>query len=155
MVQMPYNGLFSRSQADKSAGERPGKFSIKQRAEDMDLTARLIAVLPEQTGQGKNGVWKKQDIIVETEAQYPKKVCISVWGDKIDKSLFQKGTKLAISFDVESREFNGKWYTDVKAWKIQLASDARSSQGSPEEPYSPPLSQNGNLSDNYDSSCPF
>jgi hypothetical protein len=87
----------------------------------MQLTAKLIQVLPLQTGTGKNGQWKKQDIIVETEGQFPKKVCISIWGDKINESQLQVGSQLAISFDVESREYNGKWYTDVKAWKIEAA----------------------------------
>lgn len=87
----------------------------------MQLTAKLIQLLPLQTGTGKNGEWKKQDIIVETDAQYPKKVCISIWGDKINTSLLQIGKSLTISFDVESREYNGRWYTDVKAWKIEAA----------------------------------
>ena len=87
----------------------------------MQLTAKLIQLLPLQTGTGKNGQWKKQDIIVETEGTYPKKVCISIWGDKINESVLKLGSQLAISFDVESREYNGKWYTDVKAWKIEAA----------------------------------
>jgi hypothetical protein len=87
----------------------------------MQLTAKLITLLPAQTGTGKNGQWKKQDIIVETEATYPKKVCVSVWGDKIDATSLQPGNLLKIDFDVESREYNGRWYTDVKAWKIELA----------------------------------
>ena len=91
----------------------------------MQLTAKLIQVLPLQTGTGKNGQWKKQDIIVETEGQYPKKVCVSVWGDKINESQLQVGAQLTISFDVESREYNGRWYTDVKAWKIEAAGAAQ------------------------------
>ena len=91
----------------------------------MQLTAKLIQVLPLQTGTGKNGQWKKQDIIVETEGQFPKKVCISIWGDKINESQLQLGAQLAISFDVESREYNSKWYTDVKAWKIEAAGAAK------------------------------
>jgi hypothetical protein len=87
----------------------------------MQLTARLVQLLPLQSGTGKNGQWKKQDIIVETEATYPKKVCISVWGDKIETVSLQTGSLLKIDFDVESREFNGRWYTDVKAWKIETA----------------------------------
>ncbi len=86
----------------------------------MQLQARLIQVLPAQTGEGRNGPWKKQDIIVETDGQYPKKVCVSIWGDKISESQLQIGNMLDLSFDVESREFNGKWYTDVKAWKVEL-----------------------------------
>ncbi len=92
----------------------------------MQLTARLIQLLPLQTGTGKNGQWKKQDIIVETEATYPKKICVSIWGDKIDTTSLQQGNLLKIDFDVESREFNGRWYTDVKAWKIEVAGGAPS-----------------------------
>ena len=62
----------------------------------MQLTAKLIQILPLQTGSGKNGEWKKQDIIVETSEQYPKKVCISIWGDKINKSLLQEGAMLLV-----------------------------------------------------------
>ena len=87
----------------------------------MQITAKLSQLLPLQTGTGKNGPWKKQDIIVETEATYPKKICISIWGDKIDTGQLQPGNILKIDFDVESREFNGRWYTDVKAWKIEVA----------------------------------
>lgn len=85
----------------------------------MQLTAKLIQILPLQTGSGKNGEWKKQDIIVETDGQYPKKVCISVWGDKINAKHLVVGNKLKIDFDVESREYNSRWYTDVKAWKVE------------------------------------
>jgi hypothetical protein len=87
----------------------------------MQITAKLTQLLPIQTGTGKNGEWKKQDIIVETEGQYPKKICVSVWGDKINESHLQIGKELRIDFDIESREFNNKWYTDIKAWKIEVA----------------------------------
>lgn len=87
----------------------------------MQLTAKLVQLLPLQTGSGRNGEWKKQDIIVETEGQYPKKICISIWGDKINASQLQVGRMLNISFDIESREYNGRWYTDVKAWKVEPA----------------------------------
>lgn len=87
----------------------------------MQLTAKLVQVLPLQTGTGKNGQWKKQDIIVETEGQYPKKVCVSIWGDKINEQVLKPGNMLNISFDVESREYNGRWYTDVKAWRVEPA----------------------------------
>ena len=87
----------------------------------MQLTAKLTQLLPIQTGTGKNGEWKKQDIIVETDGQFPKKVCISIWGDKINEGQLQIGNLLKIDFDIESREYNGRWYTDIKAWKIEVA----------------------------------
>lgn len=104
----------------------------------MELTAKLTQLLPLQTGTGKNGQWKKQDIIVETDGTYPKKVCISIWGDKINESVLKIGSQLAISFDVESREYNGKWYTDVKAWKIEAAGAAKNAgvdAGPIDQPY--------------------
>jgi hypothetical protein len=86
----------------------------------MQLTAKLLTLLPLQTGKGKNGDWKKQDLIVETGEAYPKKICVCVWGDKINQSVLVVGNELKIDFDVESREYNGRWYTDVKAWKIEM-----------------------------------
>lgn len=87
--------------------------------EPMQLTAKLVQILPLQTGTGRNGEWKKQDIIVETDGQYPKKICISIWGDKINASQLVVGNVLKIDFDVESREYNSRWYTDVKAWRVE------------------------------------
>lgn len=86
----------------------------------MIITAKLIHLLPIQKGEFKNGQWKKQDIIVETDGQYPKKVCVSIWGDKIKEDQLQVGNFLTISYELESREYNNKWYTDVKAFKIEL-----------------------------------
>ena len=87
----------------------------------MQISGKLVQLLPPQTGQGKNGQWKKHEIILETEGQYPKKVCIAIWGDKADEKILQVGNSLKIDFDVESREYNGRWYTDVKAWKVEMA----------------------------------
>jgi hypothetical protein len=85
----------------------------------MEISGNIIQVLPLQTGEGKNGPWKKQDFVIETESQYPKKVCISMWGDRIDENMIKVGNGVTASIDVESREYNGRWYTDVKAWKLE------------------------------------
>lgn len=91
----------------------------------LDISGKVVFILPEQTGTGKNGQWVKQDFVIETQEQYPRKVCFSAWGDKaaIAKSL-KSGDMVNISFNAESREFNGKWYTDLKAWKIDTASSS-------------------------------
>jgi hypothetical protein len=103
----------------------------------MEITGRIIQLLPLQTGQGKNGVWKKQDFVIETEGQYPKKVCISAWGDKVSESVLVAGKEVTVSFDIESREFNGRWYTDVRAWKVEEAGG-----GAAVEPYFAAAQQN-------------
>ncbi len=94
---------------------------IKQNLQicQMDIKGKAIQLLPLVTGQGKNGEWRKQDFLIEIGDQYPKKVILSLWGDKIDQNPFAIGDEITVSFDVESREYNGKWYTDLRAWKIQ------------------------------------
>ncbi|RYF95835.1 MAG: DUF3127 domain-containing protein [Chitinophagaceae bacterium] len=89
----------------------------------MEISGKLVQLLPPQTGAGKNGAWKKQDFIIETGGQFPKKVCIATWGDKIDIGSFRIGDTIEVSFDVESREYNSRWYTDVKAWKVVSKQD--------------------------------
>ena len=124
----------------------------------MQLTAKLVQVLPLQTGAGKNGQWKKQDIIVETEGQYPKKVCVSIWGDKINDQVLKVGSMLNISFDVESREYNGRWYTEARAWKIEwTAEGARPLQTGTSSYKAPEPVKQENVFDNPfdDSSLPF
>lgn len=100
----------------------------------MQLTAKLVQLLPLQKGESKNGPWSKQDIIVETDGTYPKKVCISIWGDKINTAQLQEGATLDIQFEVESREYNSKWYTDCKAWKIDVAGAATQGYTAPQQP---------------------
>lgn len=92
----------------------------------LEIQGKLIQINPEQTGTGRTGNnWVKQDIIIETGDQYPKKICITCWGDKAEmiKNL-QPGTDLKVAIDIESREFNGKWYTNLKAWKIEATASS-------------------------------
>ncbi|MFM1899019.1 MAG: hypothetical protein RL577_1259 [Bacteroidota bacterium] len=93
----------------------------------MEITGKIIQVLSKQTGQGKNGTWEKQEYILEVPGTYPKKVCFNLWGDKIAKFAIQEGQDLTVSIDVESREYNGRWYTDVKAWNVQAAGSSPAS----------------------------
>ncbi|HAC14667.1 MAG TPA: hypothetical protein DCE78_01800 [Bacteroidetes bacterium] len=86
---------------------------------DLKVTGIVSEVLQEMSGQGKNGTWRKREFILETQEQYPKKICIVQWGDEIDASNLQTGEQITASIDVQSREYNGRWYTDVKAWKIE------------------------------------
>jgi hypothetical protein len=84
----------------------------------MDIKGKVIQLLSPQTGQGKKGVWKKQEFVIETQSQYPKKVCLSMWGDKIDQFKISVGETVTVSFELESREYNSRWYTEARAWKI-------------------------------------
>ena len=87
----------------------------------LELSGKVVHLLAEQTGTGKNGQWSRQDLVIETEEQYPRKVCLSAWGEKVSLIRNLKpGTPVKVSFQAESREFNGRWYTDLKLWKIEL-----------------------------------
>lgn len=84
----------------------------------MEITGKIIRVLALQSGQGKNGEWRKQEFILQTEGQYPKNICFSMWGNLIDQSQIEESSNVKVSFDIESREFNSRWYTEAKAWRI-------------------------------------
>lgn len=86
---------------------------------DLKLKGKVTQILEEQSGTGKNGPWRKQDFILETKEKYPKQVCITQWGDKIDKFDIEEGEELTVFFNIQSREYKGNWYTDVKAWKVE------------------------------------
>ncbi len=105
----------------------------------MEINGKIIELLPVKSGESANGTWRKQEYILETEGQYPKKVCFMAWGDKIDEFGIKQGDNLVVSVDLESREFNGRWYTDVKAWKVARAgAEAHDAPYSaPDAPYAP------------------
>jgi hypothetical protein len=84
----------------------------------MEISGKIIAVLPIATGQGKNGTWRSQDYVLETADQYPKKVCFNLFGDKIDQFPMAIDEVVNVSFDVESKEYNGRWFTNLRAWKV-------------------------------------
>lgn len=88
----------------------------------MELEGKLIVKLDPITGEGRNGPWKKQSFVIETLDNYPKKVCFTIWGDRVPLNNFTESDTIRVSFDAESREYNGNWYTDLKCWKIELSS---------------------------------
>ena len=86
----------------------------------MELTGKIIDVLPERGGVSKAGnEWKIQAYVLETQEQYPRKMMFNVFGaDRISQFNIQLGEVLTVSFDIDSREYNGRWYNDIRAWKV-------------------------------------
>ena len=108
----------------------------------MELEGRIVEILPEQTGQGRTGnTWRKQSFVVEYgEGNYPKKVCVDVWGDNIATlNKLNVNDDVKVSIDIESREYNGKWYTNVKAWRIESKAPAQQQTASAPPMDEPPL----------------
>lgn len=104
----------------------------------LEITGKFVQLLPLQSGTSARGEWRKQDFIMETEEQYPKKVCISLWGDKLAEiEGIQAGETITASVNIESREFNGRWYTDVRAWRIQRNQPSASTGSVPPPPLPP------------------
>jgi hypothetical protein len=85
---------------------------------DLIVKGTVKEILPVQTGEGKNGTWSKSGFVVEYEdGKYNKSVAIETWGDKLE--LPGVGQDVSVSVNIESREYNGKWFTNVRAWKIE------------------------------------
>ena len=122
---------------------------------------RLVQVLEEVSGVGKTGnSWKKQSFVVELDGSstYPKKVCLTAWGDKVDTlKRLTIGDRISAAFDVESREYQGRWYTDLKAWKIDV--EANRSTGGGVDPFDgvdvPPMDNNSPASIPDENDLPF
>ncbi len=107
----------------------------------MQIEGTVTQLLEEVTGEGKNGTWRKQEFILETGGKYPKQVCIVMWGDSIDQFALSQGQVITAHLDVASREYNGRWYTDVKAWKVESGTAAPAVATL--EPYDPGADDDG------------
>ena len=94
----------------------------------MEFTGRIIAVLEARSGVARTtgNPWMMQDYVIEeTMGQYPKRMCFNVFGeDKIKNFNIQVGQELTVSFDVNAREYQGRWYNDIRAWKVEPAAQA-------------------------------
>ena len=84
-----------------------------------DITGKIIAVLPTRSGTSARGTqWSSQTSVIETHEQYPKRVAFDVLGDKISEFNLQVGEEVTVSFDINAREYNGKWWNSVNAWQV-------------------------------------
>ena len=113
----------------------------------METRGKVIAIPPLQIGEGRNGQWKKQEYVIEYEqnSQYPRKMMFALWGDKIDQHAFlQEGINIKVSFDIECREYNGRWYNDIRAWKVEMDDGASTDAGFVPPP-DPPLDDYSSL----------
>ena len=101
----------------------------------MQVKGILIQILKLETGVSKVGKeWKKQEFVLETQEQFPKKICFTLFGDKISLiDGLNEGAELEVFFSVESRDFNGKWYHNINAWKIERADAAPAAKNYPPE----------------------
>ena len=84
----------------------------------MDIKGKIIQKMEPVGGVSKAGnQWKKQEYVLETLDSYPKKVKFDFFGDRADQYPLEVGDIITLSYDIESREFNGRWYTDIRGFK--------------------------------------
>ncbi len=100
-----------------------------------EIEGRIIQELPLQTGVSKAGrEWKKREWVLETFGTYPRKIKFDIFGERGDNVNIVVGNVYRIQVDIESREFNGRWYTDVHAYNVVDANVAPA-QGVPQPQY--------------------
>ena len=107
----------------------------------LELEGRIVRKLNVQNGSSARGPWSKQEFIFEyQEGNFPTQVCMNVWGeDKVrDLARHNDGEKVKVSFNLSSREYNGRWYTDVRAWRIESAAPVASAPSQDPGPMPPP-----------------
>jgi hypothetical protein len=92
----------------------------------LSVKGRLVKILTMESGVSRTGnAWKKQEFVVETQEQFPRKICFTLFNDKVTLlNGFTPGEDIEVSFDVESREFNNKWYHNINAWKLERVGQA-------------------------------
>lgn len=98
----------------------------------LELEGRIVRKLGVQSGTSARGAWSKQEFVFEyKEGNFPTQVCMNVWGEDKVRELdkYQVGDNVKVAFNLSSREYNGRWYTDVRAWRIEPAGSAPQQPG--------------------------
>lgn len=88
----------------------------------MELAGKVIAVLQPRSGIAKStgNEWKVQEYVIETHDQYPKRMCFEVFGaEKIDQFNIQIGEEISVSFDIDARQWQDRWFNSIRAWKVE------------------------------------
>lgn len=106
----------------------------------MDLQGKIIQVLPERSGSSARGEWKVGEFVLETIEQFPKKMVFSVWGaDRLSRFNIQQGQDVQVFFDIDAREYNGRWYNSIRAYDVRPYDPTvgTPSTGSDQQPFPP------------------
>lgn len=105
----------------------------------MELSGKVIVVLPAKEGKSKMGNdWKAQEYVIETHEQYPRKMVFSVFGaDKINQFNIQMGEEITVQFDIDAREWNGRWFNSIRAWRIDRAQQPAAQPAQQSQPFPP------------------
>ena len=108
----------------------------------MEIIGKVVRLGNLTEGTSARGPWRKQELIIETEEQYPRTVCLICWTNQIDEiQRFAPGQTIKAQIDLSSREFNGKWYTDVRVWRFDPVGATATPAAAPAQPVQQPYQQ--------------
>ncbi|MBO5875497.1 MAG: DUF3127 domain-containing protein [Alistipes sp.] len=110
----------------------------------MEFEGVVYRILPPTSGTSARGEWKRQEVVFELPQEFSRKICVTFFNKESDVAQLREGMTCTVSVNVESREFNGRWYTDVKAWRVQpkvAEAPAAAETSMPEMPSMPPFSE--------------
>lgn len=108
----------------------------------MEIEGKIIVALPEVTGVAKSSgnPWKKREYVLETQETYPRKVHFDFFGERADQYPLAIGDTIKLSFDIESREYQGRWFTSIRGWKAEkiVPGATPAPQAAPAQPFGMP-----------------
>ena len=108
----------------------------------MEIVGKVLQLGTLIEGNSPRGPWKKQELIIETIEQYQKKICLLCWNERVnDANSFFVGQTIKAQISIESREFNGKWYTDVRVFRFDLEQPAQQPAAQPMNQMPPQMPQ--------------
>lgn len=86
----------------------------------MDFEGKVLEILPPVSGQSARGTWERQTVVFEQpNKQYGKELAVTFMNKAQEVANLRVGESYLVSFDIESRNYQGRWYTDVRAWRVQ------------------------------------
>ena len=86
----------------------------------MEFEGKVLEILPPVSGQSARGTWERQTVVFEQpNKQYGKEIAVTFMNKGQDVAMLRVGEMYTVSFDIESRNYQGRWYTDVRAWRVQ------------------------------------
>ena len=100
----------------------------------LELEGTLRHKLASQQGTSARGAWAKQEFILEDpDGNFTAQACFTAFGqDKVaELDKYQIGDRIKISFNIRSREYNGRWYNDLQIWRIAPAGQPAAAPAAP------------------------
>lgn len=87
----------------------------------MEITGKITHALEVRSGTARTtgNPWMSQSFVIETHEQYPRRCVFDVFGeDRLKEFNIQVGEELTVSFDIDAREYQGRWFNSIRAWKV-------------------------------------